>query len=45
MFLFPQFLGLQQKAIRELKDVLQSDLADMKLMEEELRRFQAVQAS
>ncbi|KAK7574440.1 hypothetical protein V9T40_011631 [Parthenolecanium corni] len=40
-----EFLGLQQKAIRELKDVLQSDLADMKLMEEELRRFQAVQAS
>lgn len=45
IFSFLQFLALEHKAIRELKDVLQSDLADMKLMEEELRRFQSVQAS
>ncbi|XP_065216251.1 nuclear pore complex protein Nup54 [Planococcus citri] len=40
-----EFLALEQKAIRELKDVLQADIADMKLMEEEMKKFQLVQAT
>ncbi|XKL68867.1 hypothetical protein PGB90_006636 [Kerria lacca] len=40
-----EFLALEQKAIRELKDVLQSDVADMKLMEEEMKKFQLIQSA
>lgn len=45
ILVFLQFLALEQKAIRELKDVLQSDIADMKLMHEEMEKFQLGQTT